>query len=105
MMDLGLFFHLAVIVIATLALVLAVALFLAHQKIAHFFAVLLTEDEANVVWCWARVAGFVGLVAYIVFCAIDLVWNHNAFNPLTFGGGLAGVIGAGAGAIRLKGNL
>lgn len=90
------------VTIVVLALIAAV---LERRAISHFLHVLLTEDDANLVWCWARVAGFIGLIAYIVFCAIDLVWNHNAFNPLTFGGGLAGVIGAGAGAIRLKGNL
>ncbi len=95
---------LAAFVLGFLAMILFAAL-LSRKTISHFLHVLLTEDEANIVWCWARVAGFVGLVSYIVFCAIDLVWNHNAFNPLTFGGGLAGVIGAGAGAIRLKGNL
>jgi len=94
----------AAFVIGFLVAILFVAM-LSRKAIATFLRVLLTEDDASTNWCWARVSAAVGLAAYLVYCAIDVAVNRNAFAMIQFAGGLAAIITAGGAAIKLKGNL
>ena len=49
------------------------------------------------------VVGAVGcLTALVGFCGYDLVWLHNPFNPINFGGACAAILGAAGGARRLR---
>jgi len=64
-----------------------------------FFCDLLTEDDANSIFCPVRVigaGGFLTLTGNSVYMAIA----HGMFDPMAFGTGvaaIAGAVGAGAG--------
>lgn len=47
-------------------------------------------------------SGFMLMVAMIVFTGYDLFWAGHAFDPLTFGGGGAAVLGGHGGAQMLR---
>ncbi|MEI9885934.1 MAG: hypothetical protein WDN08_05420 [Rhizomicrobium sp.] len=93
------------IVLVGLSSFCAALLLLEWKAFWCFLRILLTEDDADRVWCWARVSAAIGMVAFLAFCAIDVAVNKNAFAMVQFAGGLAALIAAGGAAIKLKGNL
>lgn len=67
--------------------------------IMHFIRCLLTEDDANSIWCPVRVIGASGVLT-LVGATIYLVITKGVFDPMSFGtgiGAVAGSVGAGAG--------
>lgn len=65
----------------------------------HFIRCLLTEDDANSIWCPVRVIGASGVLT-LLGSAIYLVVTKAQFDPMSFGAGvgaIAGSVGAGAG--------
>jgi hypothetical protein len=68
------------------------------QGIIHFIKCLLTEDDANSIWCPVRVIGASGIVT-LIGLAIYTAVTKGQFDPMSFGTGVAGIAGAtGAGA-------
>jgi hypothetical protein len=63
-----------------------------------FFRTLLTEDDANQVWCPMRIAFWVAFALFVVLCLYAYVVKGQSFDPVAFGAGAGGLItGAGAG--------
>lgn len=67
--------------------------------VGKFLMDILTEDDANSVFCPVRVLGTSGGVT-LIGNSIYMSVAHGVFDPLSFGGGIAaiaGAVGAGAG--------
>ena len=66
--------------------------------LAKFARDVLTEDDANSVFCPVRVIGASG-AATLLGTSVYMAVAHSAFDPVGFGTGVAAIVGAvGAGA-------
>lgn len=67
--------------------------------LARFAKDILTEDDANTVYCIVRVIGASGAAA-LIGSSLYMTVAHGQFDPMAFGTGIAaiaGAVGAGAG--------
>jgi len=68
------------------------------EATAKFLKDVLTEDDANSIFCPVRVIGASGAVT-LLGNSIFMTIMHQTFDPVSFGGGVAAIVGAvGAGA-------
>ena len=52
-----------------------------------FFRTLLTEDDANQVWCPMRIAFWVAFALFVVLCLYAYVVKGQSFDPVAFSTG------------------
>lgn len=65
---------------------------------------MLTEDDANTVYCPVRVFGAVGVAIYHLLTGY-MVFAHGAFDAMAYGTGFAAVLGALGAGIGAKAKL
>lgn len=66
--------------------------------VKKLFMDVLTEDDANSIFCPVRVIGASGILT-LIGCTIYALATKGSFDPMSFGTGVAGIAGAtGAGA-------
>ena len=66
-----------------------------------FISNMFTEAD-NVTWDLGRVQWFVGTVVFFALSAWAYGYKGQAFDPVSWGGGLAAVLAAGGGMIWMK---
>lgn len=67
-----------------------------------FIADLFTESDGKT-WDLGRFQWFVGTIVFFALSIFAYTWKGQAFEPVTWGGGLAAVLAAGGGMIWMKG--